>query len=89
MSNNPIIKILNELNIDEAKIKELFKTLTENPFMAMGVIQKMGIPQEKLQQIMGIVMSTPSIIKEAVEELGLDFSAVEKAKEAMKDKIQK
>jgi hypothetical protein len=64
MSNNPIIKILNELNIDEAKIKELFKTLTENPFMAMGVIQKMGIPQEKLQQIMGIVMSTPSIIKE-------------------------
>jgi hypothetical protein len=89
MSNNPIIIILKELNIDEAKIQELFKTLTENPFMAMGVIQKMGIPQEKLQQIMGMVMSTPSIIKEAVDELGLDFSAVEKAKEALIDKMKK
>lgn len=88
MSNNPIIKILKELNIDEAKIQELFKTLTEAPFMAMGVIQQMGIPPEKLQEIMGIVMSSPSIIKEAVEELGLDFSAVEKAKDALTNKLK-
>lgn len=88
MSNNPIIKILEELNIDKEKIQELFKTLTENPFAAMSVVQKLGIPQEKIQQIMGLIMTTPSIIKEAVEELGLDFSAVEKAKEAMKEKIQ-
>jgi hypothetical protein len=88
MSNNPIIKILNELNIDQEKIKELFKTLTENPFMAMNVIQKMGIPQDKLQQIMGLVMSTPAIIKDAVDELGLDFEAVEKAKQALKDRIK-
>ncbi len=87
MSNNPIIKILKELNIDQEKIQELFKTLTENPFMAMGVIQKLGIPQEKLQEIMGLIMTTPTIIKEAVDELGLDFSAVEKAKEALKDKL--
>ena len=88
MSSNPIIKILKDLDIDEVKIQELFKTLTENPLMAMSFIQKMGIPQEKLQQIMGLVMSTPSIIKEAVDELGLDFSAVEKAKELLKDKIK-
>ncbi len=89
MSNNPIIKILKELNIDEEKIQELFKTLTESPMMAMSVIQKMGIPQEKLQQIMALVMTAPNIIKEAVDELGLDFSAVEKAKEALKDKLNK
>ena len=89
MSNNPIIKILKELNIDQDKIQELFKTLTENPLMAMGYIQKLGIPPEKLQQIMGMIMATPGIIKEAVDELGLDFAAVEKAKEALKDKIQK
>lgn len=88
MSNNPIIKILKELNIDEAKVQELFKTLTESPLMAMSVIQKMGIPQEKLQQIMGLVMASPGIIKEAVDELGLDFSAVEKAKETLKDKLK-
>lgn len=89
MSNNPIIKILKELNIDEEKIHDLFKTLTESPMMAMSVIQKMGIPQEKLQQIMALVMTAPNIIKEAVDELGLDFSAVEKAKEALKDKLNK
>lgn len=86
---NPILQILKELNVSDEKVKELFKTLTENPMMAMGVISKMGIPPEKLQSIMGMIMATPGIIKEAVDELGLDFSAVEKAKEALKAKIDK
>ncbi len=86
---NPILEILKELNISEDKVKELFKTLTENPMMAMGVLSKMGIPPEKLQAIIGMIMTSPGIIKEAVDELGLDFSAVEKAKDALKQKLDK
>lgn len=86
---NPIIQTLKELNVSEEKIKELFTALTENPFMAMGVIQQLGIPADKLQMIMGLVMTSPALIKEAVEELGLDFSAVEKAKEKLKEGASK
>ena len=81
---NPIIAILKEHNVSEDKISELFQTLTENPMMAMAVIQQLGIPPEKLQAIMGLVMTNPDVIKEAVEELGLDFSKVEQAKEKLK-----
>ena len=77
---NPIIQLLKEHNISEEKINEVFQALTENPLMAMGVIQQLGIPPEKLQALMGLVMTQPSLIKEAVEELGLDFSKVEAAK---------
>lgn len=82
---NPIIQMLKEQNINDDKINELFQTLTENPFMAMGVIQQLGIPADKLQAIMGLVMTSPHLIKEAVEELGLDFSKVEAAKEKLKN----
>ncbi len=81
---NPITEALKELKIEEVEIKKLFKTLTENPLMAMTEIQKLGIPAEKLQKIMQMIMSAPHLIKEAVQELGLDFSQVEKAKEAFK-----
>ena len=65
---NPIIQILNESNISKEKTEELFQALTENPMMAIAMIQTMGIAPEKLQQIMGLVMSNPNLIKEAVEE---------------------
>lgn len=81
---NPIIKILKDLDIKEEKIKELFEALTSNPMGAMGVVASLGISPEKLQEVMGLIMMNPALIKEAVEELGLDFSAVEKAK----DKLQ-
>ncbi|NVK25671.1 MAG: DUF2999 family protein [Gammaproteobacteria bacterium] len=77
---NPIIKLLKEENISDEKIGELFNTLTANPMMAMGLIQQMGIAPEKLQAVMGLVMTQPELIKEAVEELGLDYSKVEEAK---------
>ncbi|MCL1090101.1 DUF2999 domain-containing protein [Shewanella profunda] len=77
---NPIIAILKEHNISDAKINELFQTLTENPFAAMATIGQLGIPPEKLQQLMALVMQKPALIKEAVLELGLDFSKVEAAK---------
>jgi len=80
---NPIIQMLKEENIGEDKIKELFNTLTENPMMAMMTIQQLGILPEKLQNIMGLVMTQPNLIKEAVEELGLDYDKVEKAKEQL------
>ncbi len=85
---NPIIQLLKELNINEEKINELFQALTENPLMAMGVIQQLEIPPEKLQTIMGLVMTQPELIKEAVEELGLDFSKVEAAKATLKTSTQ-
>ena len=41
---NPILAILKEHNIGDEQVTELFQTLTENPLMAMGVIQQLGIP---------------------------------------------
>jgi hypothetical protein len=82
---NPIIQALKELNVNEEKIKELFQVLTENPMMAMVTIQSLGLPPEKLQTIMMMVMTSPDLIKEAVEELGLDFAKVEEAKAKLKE----
>ncbi|MFB2802627.1 DUF2999 family protein [Shewanella seohaensis] len=77
---NPIIAILKEHNVTDAKINELFQALTDNPLMSMGIIGQLGIPPEKLQQLMALVMQNPALIKEAVLELGLDFAKVEAAK---------
>lgn len=81
---NPILAMLKENNISDAQISELFQTLTENPLAAMATISQLGLPQDKLQMLMGQVMQNPALIKEAVEELGLDFSKVEAAKEQLK-----
>ncbi len=81
---NPIIQILKELNISDDKINELFQALTENPMMAMAFIAQLGIPPEKLQAIMSLVMADPGLIEQAVNELGLDFSKVEEAKARLK-----
>ena len=48
--------------------------------MAMALIQGLGIPQDKLQELIMTIMTNPDLIKEAVDELGLDFSKVEEAK---------
>jgi len=77
---NPIIALLKENNISDERINEIFQVLTENPMAAMLTISELGLPQEQLQQVMGQVMLNPALIKEAVEELGLDFSKVEDAK---------
>ncbi|ESP94158.1 MULTISPECIES: DUF2999 family protein [Pseudoalteromonas] len=77
---NPIISLLKEHNISDEQIKEVFQALTENPLMAMATVQQLAIPPEKLQQLMGLVMQNPGLIKEAVAELGLDYSKVEAAK---------
>ncbi|CAH0535895.1 DUF2999 family protein [Vibrio marisflavi] len=80
---NPILALLKENNISDEQINELFQTLTDNPIAAMATIAQLGLPQEKLQMLMGQVMQNPALIKEAVEELGLDFSKVEAAKEKL------
>ena len=77
--------MLKDQNISEEKINELFQALTDNPLMAMGIIQQLGIPPEKLQEIMGLVMTQPELMKEAVEDIGLDFSKVEAAKSKLKE----
>ena len=80
---NPIIQLLKEENVSDEKINELFEALTSNPMMAMAVVQQLGIAPEKLQAVMGLVMTQPDLIKQAVEELGLDYSKVEQAKESL------
>ncbi len=77
---NPILAILKEHNVSEIQINELFQTLTENPISAIATIGQLGLPPEKLQQLMTQVMQNPALIKEAVIELGLDFSKVDAAK---------
>lgn len=80
---NPILAMLRENNISDQKISELFEVLTQNPLAAMATISQLGLPQEQLQLLMGQVMQNPALIKEAVEELGLDFAKVEAAKEQL------
>lgn len=82
---NPIIQLLKDANISDEQTKDIFQSLTENPLMAMATIGQLGIPPEKLQAVMMQVMANPNLIKEAVDELGLDFSAVEKAKQEIKN----
>lgn len=77
---NPIIQTLKDHNVNNGKIAEVFQALTQNPLAAMTIIQSLGIPQEELKALMMLVMSQPDLIKQAVEELNLDFSKVEEAK---------
>ncbi len=55
---NPILAMLKENNISDEQISEIFKTLTENPLAAMATISQLGLPQDKLQMLMGQVMQT-------------------------------
>ncbi|MCJ2376046.1 DUF2999 domain-containing protein [Vibrio sp. ZSDZ34] len=80
---NPILALLKENNISDIQITEIFEVLTQNPLAAMATISQLGLPQDKLQLLMGQVMQKPALIKEAVEELGLDFAKVETAKEQL------
>jgi hypothetical protein len=82
---NPIIQTLKDHNVTDDKITEVFQALTQNPLAAMTIIQSLGIPQEKLQPLMMMVMSNPDLIKQAVEELKLDFSKVEAAKAKLQE----
>ncbi|MGR6860644.1 DUF2999 domain-containing protein [Aliivibrio salmonicida] len=82
---NPIIQTLKEHNVSDDKIAEIFQALTQNPLAAIATIQSLGIPQEKLQPLIMQVMTNPGLIKEAVEELGLDFSKVEEAKAKLEE----
>lgn len=78
---NPIIAALKEHNVSDEKVHELFQAFTQNPMMAMALIQQLGIPPEKLQQLMAIVMTQPHLIKEAADTLGIGESELKKAKQ--------
>ncbi|RJG47778.1 DUF2999 family protein [Motilimonas pumila] len=80
---NPIISTLKEHNVSDEQIASIFQELTENPLQAMTTISQLGIPQEKLQPLIMSVMANPGLIQQAVEELGLDFSKVEAAKQKL------
>ncbi|MFO4658414.1 DUF2999 family protein [Vibrio cholerae] len=77
---NPILAMLKENNISNEQINELFQTLTQSPLAAMATLAQLGLPQDKMQMVLAQVMQNPALIKQAVEELGLDFTKVEAAK---------
>ncbi|MHA2939621.1 DUF2999 family protein [Vibrio sp. RC27] len=77
---NPILAMLKENSIGDEQINEIFQALTENPLAAMATISQLGLPQEELKLLMGQVMQNPALIKEAVQELGLDVAKVDEAK---------
>ena len=80
---NPILSLLKENNISDEQINDLFKTLTENPLGAMVTLSQLGLPQDKLQTVMTQVMQNPAILKEVVQELGLDENKLNEAKEKL------
>lgn len=80
---NPIIATLKEHNVSDEKVHELFQAFTENPMAAMALVQQLGIPPEQLQQLMGLVMTQPHLIKEASDELGISDAEFAKAKEQL------
>jgi len=80
---NPIIATLKEHNVSDEKVHELFEAFTQNPMMAMALVQQLGIPPEKLQELMGLVMTQPHLIKEASEEFGISDAELAKAKEQL------
>ena len=81
---NPIIETLKEHNVSDEQVHALFSAFLENPMLAMAQIQQLGIPPEKLQQLMALVMTQPNLIKEAAESLGINAEQVEQAKQQFK-----
>ncbi|CAM4338434.1 DUF2999 family protein [Pseudoalteromonas ostreae] len=82
---NPIIATLKEHNVSDEKVHEIFQAFTQNPMMAMALVQQLGIPPEKLQALMGLVMTQPHLIKEAADSLGIGEGELEKAKQQLKN----
>lgn len=82
---NPIIETLKEHNVSDEQVHALFSAFLENPMVAMAQIQQLGIPPEKLQQLMALVMTQPNLIKEAAESLGINAEQVEQAKQQFKN----
>ncbi|NMM39423.1 DUF2999 family protein [Pseudoalteromonas arctica] len=82
---NPIIATLKEHNVSDEKVHELFQAFTQNPMMAMALVQQLGIPPEKLQALMALVMTQPQLIKEAAASLGITDGELEKAKDQYKN----
>lgn len=82
---NPIIALLKKHQVSDEQIREVFETLTQNPLAAMATISQLGLPEDDLKALMGQVMQNPALIKQAVDELGLDFSKVEAAQQKMQN----
>ncbi|MCF7499446.1 MULTISPECIES: DUF2999 family protein [unclassified Pseudoalteromonas] len=82
---NPIIETLKEHNVSDEQVHALFSAFLENPMLAMAQIQQLGIPPEKLQQLMALVMTQPNLIKDAAESLGINAEQVEQAKQQFKN----
>ncbi|MQD84182.1 DUF2999 family protein, partial [Vibrio parahaemolyticus] len=52
----------------------------QNPLVSMATISHIVLPQDQPKALMAQVMQNTGLNKEAVEELGLEFSKVVEAK---------
>ncbi|QJY41356.1 DUF2999 family protein [Vibrio cholerae] len=77
---NPIKAMLKENNISNVLINSLFQTRTQNPLAVMATLAQLCLPQDKMQILLAQLMQNQALIKQAVEELGLDYAKVEPAK---------
>ncbi len=73
---NPIKKILEDHQVTQEKVVDLFTTFKSNPMEALMKFQALGLPQEKLQEMMGLIMSSATLFEETVKEYGLDLNEV-------------
>ena len=71
--------IFTSAGVAEDKLVTIVKMLRENPLAALSAVQELQLPNDVIQQIMGIVMSNPSAIEELAQSMGLseeDISAI-------------
>ena len=76
---NPIRQILEAHNISQETVIELFQSFKTNPMAGLAKVQELGLPPEKLQEMMGILMSSPTIFEDTIRDYGLDVNEVMEA----------
>ncbi len=75
-----LLKVIQDLNIEPAKLMELAQTVKENPFAAMSKVQELGIAPEALQKVMAAVMANPGTVFELAKQFGVSEDLLETAK---------
>ena len=75
-----LAELFKDLNIPSEKLNELAKQFSENPLMAMALVQELNIPPETLQQAMAVVMANPEEISTFAKSLGISDEVVDEAR---------
>lgn len=76
-AQDEIQKILQDLNITKEQLTEAAAEIKENPMAALGVIQKLNIPADKLQSLVGLIVSNPSLLADLASKAGVSKEVVD------------